>query len=141
MSAKEIVEKILYSFPVIFTFSVLGAWAASWIFMGKFPHSALVWEIFVAAIPITLAWFSFYSRQELSMRQMALRHGIHFLLIVTILLSSSYLWGWFFHENRLIQSAVLVVLVVIVYAIVLEMEFLRSKRLASKLMQRVREQR
>ena len=141
MSIREILEKALYSFPIIFSYAILGAWASFWLITGKFPFSGLVWEIFVVIIPIVLARFSFYSRHELSVRQMAFRHGIHFLLIVTILLTASYLLEWYLHGDFFIQSVILVGLVTIIYALVLGMEELRSKRLANELMKRLEQRR
>jgi len=142
MSFKNIVKQIFLSLPAIFTFSLLGVWVSVWIFSGHLVSTLTVYEIFITSVFISLTRLVFYSKTDLSKRQMLVRTGIHYLAVLATVLYSANLWIWTIVKDNYIMNLIAFVgLVSVVYAAVLVSDFLRSKKLANDLIKDIGEQR
>lgn len=136
MDMKEIAPRVLYSFFIIFTCSLV-AMCIFALFAGyRFIAITDLFVLLGLAILTSLAGFIFYSKKELSKRQMLIRNIIHFLLIQGIIFSAAFLVRWIFlhYPGRMV---LLVVLVSIVYVVVYTMEGYKTKRLADRLTQKL----
>jgi len=99
----------------------------------------VIFEVLVLSVVATLTMMVLYSREELSKRQMLVRYLIHFLIVSSIAVFAAAFWDWIYLSEP-IEVALVVVLVIFVYAMVLPLDLYHGKRLAEKLTQKVKEQ-
>jgi len=138
MGIKEIAGRMLSSFFVIFSGSVLAMYAFNLIFGDDTIPLHNITALLVMTVLGSLAFFIFYSRKELGRRQMFIRFGVHLLAIIGIMLSVAFYVEWVVLGEP-VTVAVFVGLVAAVYVMVTAIEVYRSKKLADKLTMKLRE--
>ena len=144
MDLKEIARLMIYSFLIVLVGAMFAAYLTFWNFLGRPPA---IWsfidhwgeQILLVAFLTTPPRLLFYSKRELDNRGMLLRHAIHFPLIVVIVATASYFFVWFPFSGNLFGTAIIVASVTVIYAVVLAIDYLRSKRLAHRLTQEIEE--
>ena len=140
MDIKEMAKRMFHAFFIIFTGSILAMCASTALFFGYSGILLIViFEVLVLSVVATLTMMVLYSREELSKRQMLVRYLIHFLIVSSIAVFAAAFWDWIYLSEP-IEVALVVVLVIFVYAMVLPLDLYHGKRLAEKLTQKVKEQ-
>lgn len=133
MRLEELLKTMLSSFFVITT----GTIASLYVFCLIFSPDATfqlgdIGKILIMAFASDLPYVVYYSRKELSKKQMFIRTFIHILTVLTVLLYFAHIWYWIDISN-LKHVAVFILLVVGVYAIVLAVTTYQDKKLSDKL--------
>lgn len=138
MDLKTILRHMADSFFVIFTGAMLSMYAIHVAFgLDTMPiHNIGV--IFVMTCLTDLAWLIFWSRTELSRRGMLCRYILHIIALLAIVLGTARFMGWISLRNP-VEVAIFVATVVIVYTLVSLTEFLKSKKLADRLNEKLKE--
>jgi len=137
MLLKEIIQRVMYSFFVIFTCSAIVMSVCmllvgySSIFVGNF------YILLCLALLTSVARFIFYSKKELNKRQMLIRNIIHFCVIQAIVMSAATFMGWVLWQDP-ISVFLMIGLVTLVYIAERAIEGYRAKRLADRLTQKLR---
>jgi len=139
MDIKEILGRILNSFFVIFSGSVLAMYIFNLLFEteNNVPLHNIT-ALLIMTVLASLAYFIFYSTKELSRLQMHIRNLIHLLAILAIILSIATFMEWISWIEP-IQVIVFVALVVAVYIMVLVIGEYQSKKLADRLTEKLKE--
>ena len=138
MDIKEITSRIFHSFFIIFSGSVLAMYVYSLIFGERTLELHNITALLVMTILGSLALFIFFSKKELSKRQMLIRQCIHLLTITGIMLSAASFMEWI-SWNEPIQVIVFAVLVITVYIMVVAANEYQHKKLADRLTQKLKE--
>ena len=138
MSFRGITEQIVHNFFVIFTCSVL----VYFIFMvvsgdgtAELAHIAI---LFFTSGLTDLTQYVFCSKKELSRTQILVRHSIHLLLILGIMLTAATLAEWIAWSKPL-EIILFIVSVVAVYVFVVVIEELRNRKLVAQLNKKLKE--
>jgi hypothetical protein len=91
-----------------------------------------LWELIALAFFTTLPQVLFYSKKELTGRQMKIRQTIHLILVVGLLIFLAYAWGWI-EMNSFVEPLAFIVLVLLSYAGIAWFIYQREKKLANAL--------
>lgn len=139
MRIEEILKTMFYSFFVIATGIVASMYVFCLIFYPNVSFSLNdIRAILITALACDLPFFIYYSKRDLSKKQMFIRTIIHFFVLLTVLIYLSHLWNWIsLNEPR--EVAIFVLLVVVVYVIVSSIISYQDKRLAKKLNDNLKE--
>lgn len=92
----------------------------------------LLWQIIVLSLLCTLPGLIFRSKKEIGKRQMRLRIVLHLAMLLTLLLSMAYHWGWI-DTRSVVQPLVFVAMFAAVYSMVWSFMYLHEKHVASRL--------
>ena len=138
MEFREIVQGMFRSFFVIFSCSILAMYLFVLLFVGEVVQIHDITGVLVLTILVTLAYFTLYSKKELSKRQMLLRNIIHFVVVSTLMLSGATFLGWI-SLGAPSQFIFFVCLFMGIYTFVTIMEIHQSKKLANRLNQKLQE--
>lgn len=96
----------------------------------KYYPADFPWGIMFVGAVTALPSLIFYSKKELSAKQMKIRLAIHFLVVGAIVLTIGYLWQWY----TTIGYAIIVFLMyMFVYALVLAYSYFIQYRTASSI--------
>lgn len=133
MSITDILKMMRSSFCVI----AVGVMASSTVFCYIFfPDERfgldMFLKIFLMAFLATLPYLVFYSKQELSKSQMLVRHILHFIILISILMYCATRWEWI-AVTKFSEVAVYIVCVLIVYVIVMYINYQRDKHIAEEM--------
>ncbi|MBR0600364.1 DUF3021 domain-containing protein [Sinanaerobacter chloroacetimidivorans] len=133
MSFKELLKLMIRDFFVI----TAGIVISVAIFCSAFYPEELFpveffWNIISLGIMSSLPHFIFYSEKELNKRQMLTRQVIHFSIILLILFTVGYSWGWIATGN-ILQPVVFFLLVTAVYLGVKVLAFQNDRKMADLL--------
>jgi cation transport ATPase len=138
MNLNEIFKNIFNSFFVIFTGAVLSMYAFLLIFGVNELSVHYITAVLVMTVLGSLAYFIFYSKSELTRKQMAIRHAIHLAAILAIMLGvASTTMRISLREPA--QLFVFIASVIAVYAVVMLTNIYRNKKLADKMNEKLRE--
>jgi hypothetical protein len=138
MDIKEITRRMFYSFFVIFSGAVIAMYVYLLIYEGGTFDLHYITALLVMAVLGDLSFFIFYSKKELSRKQMLVRFAIHLPTVVGIMLCVAGFMDWIpWHEPVKVIS--FVALVIAVYVLVVVMGEYQSKKMADKLTQKLRE--
>jgi len=133
MFGEELLKLMFRSFFVITTGVVVSMYVFCLIFT---PEATFYLEdigrILLMAVAGDIPFIIFYSQKELSKKKMFIRFIIHFLVLLAILLYFAHLWDWVNLKSPK-EVAVLILLIIGVYAIVVIAINYQDKRLADKL--------
>jgi len=94
--------------------------------------SDLLWQIIGMAAVCATGNFVYYSKKELSKRQMAFRIICHYLYINLLVFVGAFLWEWI-RPGILREVLVMLLLIAVVYAIVTIVSFQKEERTAKDL--------
>ena len=133
MHFADLMKTMLRNFFVITT----GITASIYIFCLIFTPNAVfsvedIGRILLMAVAGDLPFVIFYSRKEPDKKQMRIRFAIHIPVLLAILLYFAHLWDWV-SLNDPIEVAVLILLIMVVYAIVLAIGAYLDRKTAEKL--------
>lgn len=92
----------------------------------------LLWQIIVLSLLCTLPGLIFHSKREIGKRQMRIRIVLHLAMLLALLLSMAYHWGWI-EPRSVIQTLVFIAMFAAVYAMVFSFMYLHEKHVADKL--------
>lgn len=133
MNLNELLKAMFRAFFVITTGITISMYVCCLLFS---PDARLtpadIGGILLLAFITDLTFFLFYSKRELSKKQMLLRFFIHLPILLGILLNFAHLWDWV-NMNSTKEVAVFLLLVFGIYAAVLAVTFYQDKKTAEKL--------
>jgi uncharacterized membrane protein len=92
----------------------------------------LLWQIIGLAFFSTLPGFIFFSKHELTKKQMLTRQIIHACILVILLLFFAYHWRWLIPQS-IVQPIVFIFMIAFVYMIVSFFTYKRDKKVANML--------
>ncbi len=98
----------------------------------------LLWEVIVMSAATTLGTLIFYSKKEISKRQMKIRTVIHYIYINLIVFSTALLCGWVDLKHT-VQLLFLLLLIAAVYYSVSSAMFKKEEKAAECMNERLRE--
>ncbi len=93
---------------------------------------SFLWQLVALSFLTSLPQFIFYSKGELSKRQLRVRHAIHLILVVALIIFLAYMWGWI-GFGSIIEPLMFIVLVLLVYTGIWLFLYSREKKLAKLL--------
>ena len=138
MEIRDFVKEMISDFFLIFTFSILigFTWLLIW------GGNALSIQDIVASLVIsllcTLAGIVMYQSRGLKMRELLVRHIIHLLIMIIIVLSVASFRGWISWDAP-ITVIMLVGLLVGAYIIGLAIQYYQSDKLMDELNKKLKE--
>ncbi|HWQ50471.1 MAG TPA: DUF3021 family protein [Terriglobales bacterium] len=139
MRGEEILKKMLVHFFIITT----GTVTAVYLFCRLFYPTAtfqtadlgrILWMAAAGDLPLAV----FYSRRELTRGEMRLREVLHFLLLVGVILSLAWRWGWV-NLGRGIEVGGLLLSIVLIYLAVSFVTDCRDRKVTEQLNDKLRE--
>lgn len=137
MRLEELLKNMFRSFFVITTGIVASIYVFCLVFnpAAKFTLSDFG-RVLIMAVASSLPFFIFYSRKELSKKQMFIRQVIHLLVLLCTLLFFASFWDWVNISNPA-ECVLFILLVIGDYAAVLAINAYQDKKLADKLNDRL----
>ena len=116
MEGKELIKRLLMSYPVIYGGAMMATWLCCIIYSPeiRFGLDYFAWMFLVALLgDLPLLWF--YSRKELTNKQWRVRLLLHFITLETILLLVGYYMTWYetFTEGLVFTFSILCVYVIV----------------------------
>jgi predicted neutral ceramidase superfamily lipid hydrolase len=96
----------------------------------------LLWQIVALAFFSTLPGLVFWSKKELSKKQILIRQVIHLCLLLTTLIFFAYDWEWLSPQS-IIQPIIFIVMIALVYTMVNYFTYIRDKKTAKELNERL----
>jgi len=139
MSGEELIKKLFSHYFVNVTCIVIAVFSFCRVF---YPEAHLSTEdlsrILLLAAAADLPLVIFYSRRELTRKELHIRKIIHFALIAGINLTLAYFWGWV-NIARGKEVAGLLLCVAIIYALITIISDCRDRKVTDKLNDKLRE--
>lgn len=133
MNIKELLKTMLRSFFVITTGVITSMYVFCLIFNPDASFSLHdIGRVLLMALVSELPFIIFYSRRELSKKQMLIRQAVHLPVLLADLLFFAQLWNWV-NMGRLKEIIVFILLVISVYVMVLAAVTYQDQKLAEKL--------
>lgn len=138
MDIREFAREVFNTFFIIFTCAILG-WLIHLRLLGaEIARLSDVTAIFIICIPTTLAGFVLYSKRELKRLELLVRHLIHLIIIMGIVLPAASHIGWILWSAP-ITVIRFVGMIMGIYIAVCVIDFYQSKKLADKLNEKLKE--
>jgi uncharacterized membrane protein len=130
---KEFLLKMIRAFFTIMAGILIATTVYCTIFVPDLTFGIdFLWQIIVMAFLTTLPAFIFYTKKELSKKQMLARQIIHACVLLALILSIAYFLGWI-EPASIVQLAVFLALVACVYLVVRVLSFHHDKKIAERL--------
>lgn len=129
----ETLNKYLRTFFLVLS----GCTISSTIFITIFVRDlefnvVLLWEIIVMAAICTLGNLIYFSRSEISKKQMKVRMILHYFYINTVVLGCAFLFGWI-AAGYFVQFLVILILIAAVYFGVMSVNFQKEEKAAENM--------
>lgn len=137
-------RSILNTFAYITTGVVFGAAVFISIFEGNSTISVdILWEILGISFLSSMGNFIYYSNNEerystWTKRQLMIRTILHYLYINAIVLGSGLAFHWFYWY-RIDMMAVMIAIILVVFALIWSINFFHDKKLAIQLNEKLME--
>ena len=96
-----------------------------------------LWELIILSFLTALPQILFFSKKEISKKQMRIRQTIHVVLVVGLLVFLAYIWGWV-EFTSVLEPLAFVVLVLLSYTAIARYMYHRDKKLAARLNEKLR---
>lgn len=136
---RDFLKMTLWDFMIIAAGILINAAIFCTIFYPGYTFDIrFLWQIIAMAALTSLLHIVFYSRKELSKRQMLVRQIIHACLLLTLLLVLVYTWGWL-EPGDVMQIIVFIVLAACVYVSVCVLSLHYDKKVAKELNARLKQ--
>lgn len=136
---RDFLKMTLWDFMIIAAGILINAAIFCTIFYPDYTFDIrFLWQIIAMAALTSLLHIVFYSRKELSKRQMLVRQIIHACLLLTLLLVLVYTWGWL-EPGDVVQIIVFIVLAACVYVSVCVLSLHYDKKVAKELNARLKQ--
>lgn len=139
MNFETLLKEMARAFLIIVTGIVAGNYAISLIFTPDafFPVSHFG-RILLCALLSDFPYIIFYSPKELSKRQMFIRHVIHGIVLLAVLLIMASIWNWIDFGNPF-EMAIYLLVIAAIYVVVYASSYFADKKTADKLNEGLRE--
>lgn len=136
---KEAVKLIALTFFLVTTCSLFGTALFTTIFFKNDTFtSALLWQILGISFLTAMASLIFTSKSILTKRGVLLRQGIHFLLILSILMGGALKFEWI-HITVISEISFFILLVIVVYITVCTILYQYEIKNAEEINERIKE--
>jgi len=132
MGLREIVKRIYHTFFAIWSLIGVMLCIFAFIFNWRVVFVEFIFALFFVAFLSSLTYIVFYSKNELTVRQLVIRLIMQFLLIMGIVLTVGYFDEWVGIGYPL-QTAAIIMSVLIIFTAVTAFEMYQTWRLADKL--------
>ncbi len=133
----ELIKKSIVTFFLVIAGVTISAAVFVTIFFSEIELSILLlWQIILMAFVCTLGNFIYYSKYELSKRQMMIRIVIHYFYINLVVLGGAFLWEWI-TQGYIVQFVVMLLLIAVVYVGVTLVNFMKEEKTAEVLNKRL----
>lgn len=100
---------------------------------------SILWQILGVTFVTTLSDVVYYSKKELSRKQIIIRTCIQYIWINIIVISSAYIFSWIDTTKPFYYVAALMVLIAIVYIIIKLICYKKDAKMAEKFNERIAE--
>jgi hypothetical protein len=139
MGIRALITKIINDFFIITTGILIGMLIYGKLFDPEATFNieqlqTIVFSGFITSVPTLI----FYSKKELSKKQMLLRQGLHFILLESIIMWSAYA-SHGIEQGNFSQAFSIFILVFVIYMVVRVRGWLSDKKEAGKLNKRINE--
>jgi len=138
MGLQEIVKRIYHSFFATWSLVSVTVCILALAFRWEIILVPLFFALFFLTFLTSLTYIVFYSKNELSIRQIVVRLVLQFILVMGIVLTVGYFVGWITRQ-RPVYTIATVVSVIIIFSAVTAFELYQTWRLADKLNLKLRE--
>lgn len=137
-------KKTFKEFVVLFCTINTGVMFATTIYISIFEKEAsldvsLLWQMLLVTFLTSLSDLLYYSKKELSKKQVIIRTCIQFILVGTIVIVSAYLFDWIDVTKPVYYIISLIVLIIIVYILVKLISYKKDMKMAEKLNEKIAE--
>lgn len=133
MPLKELLQTMLGAYPVITTGIITSTYVFCQVFNNHVTFSIDdIGGILVMAFFSDLPFLLFFSKGELTKKEMRIRFIIHIPVLLFVLLYFAGRWNWINIKNPK-EVAFFILLVIGVYAVVFAVTFYKDKKTADKL--------
>ena len=138
MSVKEIVNKMLRSFFIIYGGMNIGMCIFLLTLARRGVYSADIFGMLVLSLLSCLTYFLFYSKEDLVGKQMFIRVGLNFVTNLVLLLTGARYFGWIAWREP--GDLILFVLIfAVVYVAVVYRELYAVRKLTNEVNQKLQE--
>ena len=135
---KETLRTMLIEFFIILSGTTICAAVFCTVFYSDTALSvSLLWQIIALSFLTSLPYLIFYSKKELSKRQLRVRQAIHLILVVGLIIFLAYSWKWIEFVS-FIEPLAFVALVLLSYAGIALFMYHREKKLANTLNEKLK---
>jgi len=139
MDIKEMAERVLSSFFMIFFCSIVAGSIYLWLHGASVMNLSDIFAIVaLSALFALTAELVFYSKRELNRLELLTRHLFHLLLIVVTIMPIAIFMKWV-SWGEPIRMILIVCLILGVYVMVIVIDFYRTKKLTNQLTKKLRE--
>lgn len=133
MNTETLIKAMVRSFFII----VVGIVTGNYVMCLLFSPDAVMpvkqfGEILLCAVLSDLPFVIFYSRQELSKKQMLIRHVIHGVVLLAVLIAVARVWNWIDFTN-LFEVTFFLLIIAMVYIAVYVAAYMADKKTADEL--------
>ena len=132
MNLREILKRIVHTFFLIWSLSGLMVCIFALIFSWSVVRVDFILSLLLIAFLTSLTYIVYYSKNELTVRQLILRIIVQFFLVLGTVLAVSWYKGWLEPQYPFPTIAV-VASVLIIFIIIISFELYQTWRLADKL--------
>ena len=138
MGIEEIVKRIYRAFFAIWSLTGVAVCIVALLLRWEVIVVPFFFALFFVAFLTSLTYVVFYSKNDLSIRQLITRLITQFVLVMGIVLAVGYFAGWVTRVRPLF-TVITVVAVVVIFTAVSTFEMLQSWRLAGRLNLKLKE--
>ena len=139
MNGKELLRAMLHGYFLITTGVVFSMYIFCLILAPDASFSLSdIGRILLMAFASDLPYVLYYSRRELSRKQMLVRQGLHLVALIAVLLFFAHLWEWIDIHNTM-QVTIFLVLVLVIYVVIFAITVYRDNKLAERLNEKLKE--
>jgi hypothetical protein len=130
---KETLRDMLIEFFIILSGTTICAAVFCTVFYpGVTLGVSILWQVIILAFLTSLLQLIFYSKKELSKRQLRIRQAIHLILVVGLIIFLAYTWGWI-EFGSIIEPVAFIALVLLSYTGIALFMYRREKKLVKVL--------
>lgn len=131
-------KKILQIFFYVLAGSIINTAVFMTIFLPELYFTVeVIWQVILMSAITSCGTLIFYSRHEISKKQMKLRVILHYVYINGIVLGGAFLWQWV-NYRRISQILTMIVLIAGVYLSVTAVTFNKEKKEADNINRKLR---
>jgi len=133
MNFQQTLHRAFITFCIVFTCSTLASTIVFAIAGIPEVHIFFMTELLLLSILTSSVVFVFYSKKELSERQIIVRYGLAYVLALTAVVALAYIWEWlsWTEWSFFVNVIILTVIVALVYAVAVAADYYYLKKVAS----------
>ena len=138
MGIEEIVKRIYRAFFAIWSLTGVAVCIVALLLRWEVIVVPFFFALFFVAFLTSLTYVVFYSKNDLSIRQLVMRLVVQFVLVMVIVLAVGYLAGWVTRAHPMF-TVITILATVVIFAAVSTSEWLQTWRLAGQLNLKLKE--